>query len=185
MGGIIKISNDKITFECDKRLMIQLMLIPLFMFFSGIRIVSALIPFEEGYTGADVFGFVFVCVWTAVVGVMTSAFLYNFGKKTILDSEGITTTFLFYKKELEWREIQDYGISYCGQTRNEGNTYYLYFATEEQNTKNRFKKKLKGNMIKITVVGENYYEVTTKVIPFCQKKTSVTPFIAEDGFHII
>lgn len=185
MGGTIKVSNDKITFKCNEPFMLVLIGIPLFMFLSGIRLVLGLIPFEEGYTGVDIFGFVFVCVWTILVGIMGFSLVYTFGKKTIIDSEGITTSFLFYKKELEWREIQDYGISYCGQTRNEGNTYYLYFATEEQNIKNRFKKKLKGNMIKITVVGENYYEVTKKVIPFCQRKTSVTPFIADDGFHII
>ena len=51
--------------------------------------------------------------------------------------------------------------------------------------KNNFRKKLKGNMIKILVVGEDYYVVTEKVIPFCKSKSSVNPFIGEDKFHII
>lgn len=180
----IRILKDKIIFECNKMMML-ILIIPISMLGSGIQLVTGLVPFEEDYTGFDVFGFAFACVWTFVIGVMTFYLVFNFGKKTILDSEGITTTFLFYKKELEWREIQDYGVSYTGQTKGEGNTYYLYFSNEEQKQKNRFRKKLKGNIIKVIIVGEDYYEITKKVLPFCQRKTSVTPFVADDGFHLM
>lgn len=184
MKSRINISDDKIIFDCNK-FNLFLLIIPVYMFTVGIQLVLGLVPFEEGYTGFDVFGFVFACVWTSVIGFMVFYLIFNICKKTVLDSEGITVTFLSYKKEIEWREVKDYGISYSGKARGDGNVYDLYFATEEQKQKNKFRKKLKGNMIKIIIMGEDYYKVTENVIPFCRTKISVIPFVGEDKFHLL
>ena len=184
MKSRVNILNDRIVFDCNK-LNLFLLIFPIYMFVSGIQLILGLVPFEEDYTGFDVFGFIFACVWTIVVGWMIFYLTFDICKKTVLDSEGITVTFLSYKKELGWQEIKDYGVSYSGKAKADGNVYDFYFATEEQVQKNNFRKKLKGNMIKILVVGEDYYVVTEKVIPFCKSKSSVNPFIGEDKFHII
>ncbi len=179
-----EILDDKIIFDCNK-LNLFMLIIPLFMFVSGIQLVLGLIPFEEGYTGFDVFGFAFACLWTAVVGVMSLYLVFDILKRTVVDANGITVMFLSYKKEIAWMNVKDYGLSYSGKTRGDGNMYDLYFSTEEQKLKNKFRKKLKGNMIKIVVIGEEYQDVIESVIPFCQAKTTVIPFIGEDKFHLI
>ena len=40
-------------------------------------------------------------------------------------------------------------------------------------------------MIKTFVISEDYYLVVDNVIPFCEGKTAVMPFIGKDKFHII
>ena len=111
----------------------------------------------------DVFGFLFACVWTIVVGWMTFYLTFNICKKTVLDSEGITVTFLSYKKELGWQEIKDYGLSYSGKAKADGNVYDFYFATEEQVQKNNFRKHQKRKIWKnnfsncITCINCNAY----------------------------
>ena len=69
MKSRINISDDKIIFDCNK-FNLFLLIIPVYMFTVGIQLVLGLVPFEEGYTGFDVFGFVFACVWTSVIGFM-------------------------------------------------------------------------------------------------------------------
>ena len=109
MKSRVNILNDRIVFDCNK-LNLFLLIIPIYMFVSGIQLILGLVPFEEDYTGFDVFGFIFACVWTIVVGWMIFYLTFNICKKTVLDSEGITVTFLSYKKELGWQEIKDYGV---------------------------------------------------------------------------
>ena len=184
MRNRFKIIDDRIIFSCNK-INLLLLVFPIYLFVSGVELVLGLLPFEEGYTVFDVFVFVFACVWTAVVGWMIFYLIYDIFKTTVLDLEGVTVKFLSYTKKIEWREIKDYGISYFGKAKGDGNMYHLYFATVEQKQKTSCKKKLKGNMVKVTIMHEDYQEVIESVIPFCQTKTSVVPFIGEDKFHLI
>lgn len=184
MRSGFKISSEKIVFECNK-LNLFLLIIPFCMFISGIQLISRLVPFEEDYTWFDVFGFAFACLWTAVVGVMSLYLVFNILKRTVADANGITVTFLSYKKEIAWINVKDYGLSYSGKARGDGNMYDLYFATEEQKFKNKFRKKLKGNIIKIIIVEDDYNDVVANVIPFCSTKTRVSPFIGENKYHLI
>ncbi len=184
MESRFKIMNDRIIFDCNK-LKVFLLIIPLGMFISGIQLILGLMPFEENYMWLDVFGLVFACIWTTVVGVMSFYLVFNIFKKTIVDSNGITVTFLAYKKEFAWMDVKDYGLSYSGKARGDGNIYDLYFSTKEQEFKNKCRKKLKGNMIKVIIVEDDYQNVIEKIIPFCQTKTCVTPFIGENRFHLL
>lgn len=157
----------------------------LLMAIEGIRMIFGLLPFEEGYTFADILGLSFICVWVIVVlSMVVFAFNTN-SKKMILNVEGILCKSLLNKKFIEWTDVKDWGLSYCGQTRGEGNTYYLYFAKNECRTKNDCKKKLKGKMIKIIVMGDEYLQMVNEVISFCEDKTNVSPFIAKDKYHFI
>lgn len=155
------------------------------MAFMGIRLLFGLVPFEEGYTGADVFGLIFVCIW--VLGVLSTsvAFFSMGGRKIILSDAGVLSKSWFKEELLDWSDIEDYGLSYCGQTKGEGNTYYLYFSKQAFAVKNNYRKKLKGKMIKTIIMSGDYAEAVNVVIPFCHRRTHVEPFIAIDKHHFI
>lgn len=167
------------------RIFLAIGIVAAFMAISGIRLISGLLPFEEKYTFADVFGLIFICVWTIIVsGMGIFAFTTN-SKQVLIDDDGILCNTWFVKKKLKWAEVKDWGLSYCGQTRGKGNTYYLYFSKELYPTKNECKKKLKGRMIKTYVFGNEYAEIVNKVIPFCALRTEVKPFIGKDKYHFM
>ena len=151
----------------------------------GIRLVLGLLPFEENYTLVDVFGLVFVCVWVVVVLSM-GVFAFGTNSKQItINSEGVFCKSWINKNFIKWDDIQDWGLSYCGQTRGEGNTYYLYFSARECQIKNECSKILKGKMIKTFVIGNDYLDTVGKIIPFCEDKTCIKPFIGEDKYHFV
>lgn len=160
-------------------------IVAVFMAAMGIRLIFNILPFEDGYTFDDVFGLIFICIWTLIVSVMALCALASNSKKITIDDEGVSCKTWFSKEKLRWSEIKDWGLSYCGQTRWESNTYYFYFSKEQQPIKNECKKKLKGKMIKTVVIGNDYTEIVSKVIPFCTSRTEVEPFIGTDKWHII
>jgi len=149
----------------------------------GVRLLFGLLPFEENYTLADVFGLVFICGWlTVVLSLGIFAFVTNSRQITIND-EGVLCKSLFSKAFIRWADIKDWGLSYCGQTRWEGNTYYLYFSKHECQIKNECKKKLKGKMIKTFIYGNDYFDAVNIIIAFCGEKTDKTPFVGKDKYH--
>ena len=118
----------------------------LIMAIAGVRLLFGLLPFEENYTLADVFGLVFICGWlTVVLSLGIFAFVTN-SKQITINDEGVLCKSLFSKMFIRWADIKDLGLSYCGQTRWEGNTYYLYFSKHECQIKNECKKKIKRKM---------------------------------------
>ena len=125
--------------------------VALYMATMGLRMIFGSLPLDEGYTGGDVFGIIFLSVWTALV--LTGLFfgLTNATKKVIISIESVTCKTIFSKKEYLWSEIEDWGISYSGNTRGEGNTYDFYFSKNPQSGKNECGKRLKGEMIKTYV----------------------------------
>ncbi len=159
--------------------------VTIIMAIAGIRLVFGLLPFEENYTFADVFGLAFVCIWIVVVlSLGIFAFSTN-SKQIIINSDGVLCKSWINKKFIKWTNIKDWGLSYCGQTRFEGNTYYLYFSEHECPMKNDCKKKLKGKMIRTFVIGNDYSEAVSIIIPFCKEKTDIIPFVGKDKYHLI
>lgn len=159
--------------------------VTIIMAIAGIRLLFGLLPFEENYTLADVFGLVFVCVWIVIVLSMgIFAFATNC-KQITINSDGVLCESWFRKMFIKWADLKDWGLSYCGETRGEGNTYYFYFSEHECQIKNESKKRLKGKMIKTFVIGNDYLEAVSKIIPFCKDKTDITPFIGKDKYHFI
>ncbi|MBO5106092.1 MAG: hypothetical protein J6C29_04260 [Clostridia bacterium] len=159
--------------------------VTIIMAIAGVRLLFGLLPFEEDYTFADVFGLIFVCVWIGIVISMgVFAFVTN-SKQITINNYGILCKSWINKKFIKWDDIKDWGLSYCGQTRGEGNTYYLYFSKHECQIKNDCKKKLKGKMIKAFVIGNDYSEAINKIIPFCSEKTNIIPFLGKDIYHFI
>jgi len=159
--------------------------VTIIMAIAGIRLIFGLLPFEKNYTFADVFGLVFICVWIVVV---LSMGIFAFGtnsKQTTINNEGVLCKSWINKNFIKWDDIKDWGLSYCGQTRGESNTYYLYFSEHECQIKNECKKRLKGKMIKTFVIGNDYLDAVSKIIPFCKNKTDITPFIGKDKYHFI
>ena len=164
-------------------------IVALFMAGQGIWLlignVYGLITMEEPCTSADYFGVVFLCFWIAIVLFGSIYSFSNGGKKLTINNDGIFCEVLFKKQSIKWGNLKDWGLSYCGQTKGQGNTYYLYFSINECEIKNDSRKKLKGKMIKYYIMGEDYFEIIGKVIPFCRERTDVPPFIAEDKYHFI
>ena len=155
------------------------------MALGGLFVIFASLPFDEGYAFAEIFGLIFVCLWEVGVIYGVVYFMREYSKYIVISKEGISCHTCFKKEFIKWSNIKDWGLSYCGQTRCEGNTYYLYFSEHECPVKNECRKKLKGRMIKTFVISEDYYLVVDNVIPFCEEKTAVMPFIGKDKFHII
>lgn len=151
----------------------------------GIFLICGLLPFDEGYTFGDVFGLIFVLVWET--GVIYGIFYFAKEHSThiLVEEIGVYCSTYFKKEFIPWSEIEDWGISYCGQTKWEGNTYYLYFSKTQFETKNECRKKLRGKMIQITVFEDEYPQVLEKVIPFCEKHALLKPFIGKDKYHFI
>jgi len=159
--------------------------VTIIMAIAGVRLVFGLLPFEENYTFADILGLLFVCAWIlTVLSMGVFAFVTN-SKQIAINSEGVLCKSWINTNFIKWADIKDWGLSYCGQTRFEGNTYYLYFSKHECQVKNECKKILKGKMIKTFVIGNDYSETVSKIIPFCKEKTSVIPFIGKDKYHLI
>lgn len=157
----------------------------LFMAAVGIYLIFGLLPLEENYTVADIVGVVFIVAWVLVVLSMgIYAFVTN-SKQLMITDEGIFCDSWFSKDFIKWSDVKDWGLSYCGQTRGEGNTYYLYFSKREHPIKNDCKKSLKGKMIKTFIFDREYADIVTTVIPFCTDRTEVKPFVGEDKFHFI
>lgn len=131
----------------------------------------------------DYFGFVFICVW--LIGLFSAgiSFLAIGSKQVVINNQGIFCRSLFKKTFIPWSEVADWGMSYCGQTKGEGNTYELYFSKQPCSIKNDCSKRLKGKMIKMHLFGNEYQKAVDMIVPFCKAYTTVEPFIAVDRFH--
>ena len=157
--------------------------VALFMTASGIRMIWECLPPNGDFAGEDIFGILFLSVWTALTLTFFLVGLTNATKKVIIGTEGVACKTIFSEKEYLWSEIEDWGLSYSGNTRGEGNTYDLYFSKTPQRGKNECGKRLKGSMIKVYVFESEYERVVQDVIPFCSGRTQVEPFIGEDRHH--
>ena len=76
--------------------------------------------------------------WIKSMGIF--AFATN-SKQITINNDGVLCKSWLHKTFVKWTDIKDWGLSYCGQTRFEGNTYYLYFSEHECPMKNDCKKK--------------------------------------------
>ena len=115
-----------------------------------------------------------IFVWSLIVYCLKKG-----SARIEINDDGIIYKDLFSSYSYRWAAIRDFGISYSGNGKN-GNTYYnLYFSTEKQEIKNMEKKKLKGKMIKLVLDYEESMGARDKVIPFCRKRTAVSPFVSK------
>lgn len=153
-------------------------------------LLSAILPFDThtsmlAYQTVYLRLLAFVCIWIFVVLSMgIFAFATN-SKQITINGEGVLCNSWFSQKFIKWADIKDWGLSYCGQTRGEGNTYYLYFSKHECQIKNECKKKLRGKMIKTFIIGNDYFDAVNKIIPFCSEKIDKAPFVGKDKYHFI
>lgn len=155
----------------------------LFMAAVGIRFLFEILPFEEGYTLGDVFGLLFLCVWIALVLTMGVFAIATNSHEVTISANGILCRSFLRRRWIEWEAVKDWGLSYCGQTRGEGNTYWLYFSDHVCLAKNECRKQLKGKMVKTFVMGDEYSKAVDMIIPFCAERTGVPPFIGKDKYH--
>jgi hypothetical protein len=140
---------------------------------------------EEQSSFMDYFGFAFICVWLVGLLAVGISFLASGSKQVTINDQGVLCHSLFGKTFIPWPEIADWGMSYCGQIKGEGNTYEVYFSKHPCSIKNDCSKRLKGKMIKTFVYKNEYQEAVDKIVPFCKKYTTVEPFIGVDKFHFL
>ncbi len=86
----------------------------------GIYLLVIIFPFNGDYTAFDIAGFVFVCVWTAIVLTMCVFCFITHFKEFLIDDSGISCSLFGKKSVTSWSEINDWGISYLGGKRSFG-----------------------------------------------------------------
>ena len=98
------------------------------------------------------------------------------GQSMVIDEYGVTWRCLFRKRDLRWREIHDFGLSYAywGQVR-------LYFAEERLETTGRGKKRMEGRHAVILIHIQNRNK-TGNILNICRQYTRIRPFLcSEEG----
>lgn len=180
MSAIVQ-SEDQIVVK-GERLFYGIGAVGTFMAIDGIREISEILPDLAPNSPADIFGLIFLSVWTLIAfGMAIGCFRMGSGR-IILDNQGVHVTALFGKKHLDWDEIVDYGLSYQGISQAQ-NTYYLYFSKEKLPDKNECSKKRSRKMIKFVLIGDSYDAALDQILPFCALRTKVVPFVGRDRHH--
>ncbi|MBQ7117482.1 MAG: hypothetical protein IJN88_04665 [Clostridia bacterium] len=155
-----------------------------FLFASGATLFFSDLSLEEATEPADIFGNIFMLLWLGVMGYFILFSFNEFFKKTAISKEGVLCKSFFGTKEYMWSEIKDFGISYSGQTRGEGNTYYLYFSTDILKQNRKGKKKMNRSVIKVIFTSDDSDAFINEVIPFCRESTNVVPFLPSGKFSL-
>lgn len=151
------------------------------------------------------------CKWLSVplallpVGLIYDFIIQLFSDEYTLvaDRHGITVKILFFKQHISWRDLKDYGMSYCGYKYTafggirtslfsyrfkESRMYKVYFSTQKcVAIADNEKKKLKGVKVfwlylcplKMPSMSVNGTTVMEKIFDFCEKKTGIAPFVSE------
>ena len=143
------------------------------------------IVFSHMITFADLFPIIFFCVWMLIVLSIAIVSFTLYSKQATINNDGIICKSFLDKNFIKWSDVKDWGLSYCGKMGGNHNIYYLFFSEHECDTKDECKKKLKGKMIKVYVIGDDYDEALSIIVPFCREKKSVSPFVAKDKFHFL
>lgn len=177
-------SNDKLIIKRNNYFLGGVLIAGI-MALGGIVVIFGILPFEEVQTFIDIFALVFLLIWESGVIYGFVYYIREYSRYTVISRDGVSCYTCFKKEFLKWDDVKDWGLSYCGQTRGEGNTYCLYFSEHECQIKNDCRKKLKGKMIKIFVFEDDYSEAVCKIIPFCNENTDIMPFVGKDKYHFI
>ena len=156
-----------------------------FMAFLGGSLLFEILPFREEHGTEDIFGVAFMFAWVSIVLWMGFTALSNYKRKIIIDETGVSCGSLLKNRHFDWSEIKDYGLSYSGQVRGGGNTYDLYFSKKEQKKINNCKKRLRQDVIKICIFGDDYRIASETVIPYCEKYATEPSFVGEDTYHFM
>lgn len=155
------------------------------MFIMGVCLLMSMEPFEDMNTFMDYFGVAFIGIW--LLGLLAGGIytLETNSRRIVINDWGIACRSWFVKDSIQWTDVADWGLSYCGQTKGEGNTYYLYFSKHPCSVKDDCRKRLKGKMIRTFIMESEYEETVSKLIPFCKERTAVEPFVGVDKFHFL
>ena len=149
----------------------------------GIYLLTTCIWPEDGIV--DWLGPGLVASWTLLALVMALRSLNDALTQLELDENGVLLRRPLRKKRIEWRQVEDWGLSYAGIANHEDNAYELYFAEEPQREKNEYSRKLQKHTLCYTVVGEEYHQVVQEVLPYCGQYARVKPFVPEDIPHLM
>ena len=154
-------------------------LIPIFMFCAGLKLLFDMLVNYKNLETLDYIGAAFIVFWTTMVFFMGKGVIKSVTSDLVINQDGITVKSILGKDFIAWSQVEDYGISFIGNSKGTM-YYYLYFAKEYQQTKNSKTKKLKGKMIKYTITEYNYSETVNWIVPFCKTFCPISPFICEE-----
>lgn len=159
--------------------------VALFFVCVGIRLIFSMLPQGQENADADLFGLCFIAVWTCLAAWMALYGINQARTELVLDEGGVEVRSLFRKRRINWNQIREYGLSYEGIANHEDNGYEFYFAEEPQQEKNEYSRKLEKQVLRFTVIGEEYEQVVQEVLPYCNRYARVKPFVPEDVEHLI
>ena len=178
----IKMDEEKLILSGNE-LFGMIGIVALFFFCVGIYLLTACIWPEDGIV--DWLGTGLVACWTLLALVMALRSLNDALTQLVLDETGVLLQRPLGKKRIEWRQVEDWGLSYVGIANHEDNAYELYFAEEPQREKNEYSRKLQKRTLRYTIVGEEYHQVVQEVLPYCGQYARVKPFVPEDVPHLM
>lgn len=127
----------------------------------------------EGWSVEDI---VVLCLCCMTMLLVFTVGFYESSELLLIDDKGITYTAIGTRKFIPWSLLKDFGISYSGHIKYGGSVSTLYFSKEIQEEKNKHSKRLKGDLIKIKVYGNEAERVRDQIIPFCSAYTEIEPY---------
>mgnify|MGYP003298454206 CR=1 FL=1 len=178
----IKMDEEKLILSGNE-LFGMIGIVAIFFFCVGIYLLIACIWPEDGIV--DWLGTGLVACWTLLALVVALRSLNDALSQLELDENGVLLRRPLGKKRIEWRQVEDWGLSYVGIANHEDNTYEFYFAEDPQDEKNEYSRRLGKRVLRFEVIGEDYEQVVKEVLPFCQRYARVTPFVPDDVPHLI
>ena len=149
----------------------------------GIYLLITCIWPEDGVV--DWLGTCFVGGWTCMGLFMAVRSLNEAFTELVIDAKGVQLRRPLGKRYIPWNEIGEWGLSYEGIANHDDDAYEFYFAPEPQPEKNESSRKLRKEVLRCTVIGEEYRQVVLEVLPFCQRYARVKPFVPEDAEYLM
>lgn len=158
-------------------------MVALFFFGVGIYLLIECIWPDDGIV--DWLGVGLVACWTCMGLWMAVSSLNAALTELVIDDTGVRLCRPLGNKRIAWNQIRDWGLSYAGTANHDDNAYEFYFAEEPQDEKNEYSRKLQRQVLRYTVIGEDYRKVVQEVLPFCRDHARVEPFVPEDVTHLM
>lgn len=175
--------HDNSIILSGNELFLMIGIVAISFFCVGIYLMITCIWPEDGVV--DRLGTCFVGIWTCMGLWMAVRSLNEAFTELVIDEGGVLLRCPLGKKRITWNEIGDWGLSYVGTANHDDNGYEFYFAREPQQEKNESSRKLRKEVLRYTVIGEEYERLLQEVLPFCQRYARVKPFVPEDAEHLI
>ena len=122
---------------------------------------------------------------TAIIFCMTGILLgmglwllITGGRRLTLTPEGVESRFLFWKKQLPWSGIRDWGIGENTGLPLELPRMYLYFSAQTLPSNDKGEKKYGKETLRVFVIRRYLDQFRETVLPYCARNLEQEPFLS-------